>query len=272
MTSLPIAKSTAVTSAPVSTSRHASTTSGRNLNNRANSAVVTASERQTLMACMSTGQPGAHPPSQPPSAAIAALTASDTISRKPMRDHEAEGPEPGNEELLQLSIRRRGDAPDRVEGRLQLQECSACGQHERDTADNGGYRAFLALRGALQQRLHGLAAFGPDQAINLADDLATRRVGPEDACPQSRSRRSGPAQSQTACRTPPRRRAARRCRSTTRPARLRECAASSWADRRLFHRPGPRSRAPRRAWQDHVQVVRRPEARVTVRFRSRSPP
>jgi hypothetical protein len=53
-------------------------------------------------------------------------------------------------------------------------------QHERDTSDNCSDGAFVALGRTLQQRLNGLAAFGPDEAVNLADDFAAHRLCPEE--------------------------------------------------------------------------------------------
>ena len=179
MISLPTVKSTAVTSAPVATSAHASSTSGRNLKSSANSAVVTASERRSW-------RPAGAPESLAPTDRASAERRDGGARRQRHhqqetdRDDQSERAQPIDEELPQVSVRRRLHAPDRVERRLQLEERAARRQHERDPAGDRGNGVVLALRRPLQQRLNGLAAFGADEPVNLADDLAAHRVGPED--------------------------------------------------------------------------------------------
>src|SRR5689334_3067627 len=79
---LPIVNSTAVTAAPSQTSRQATLASGTTLNKSAKSTVTTANESAKLMTCQSTAPPGKVSANTVPNALSAALSTSETSSKK----------------------------------------------------------------------------------------------------------------------------------------------------------------------------------------------
>ena len=84
MRNLPTTNSTAVTAPPTQTSRQATRASGSTLNSAANSAVMTTSETTWLSTWSSVAEmpSGSIEPSAPPNAVSAALSTSETSSRK----------------------------------------------------------------------------------------------------------------------------------------------------------------------------------------------
>src|SRR5690606_2765772 len=82
MRNLPASSSTAVTAPPTHTSRQAMGTEGMNLKIMANSSAVMAMVTSMLTPWSSNSQPGISAPAQPPNAEMAALSTSETMSRK----------------------------------------------------------------------------------------------------------------------------------------------------------------------------------------------
>src|SRR5215813_5867939 len=87
--SLPTVNSMEVTAPPSTTSRHSMRTSGKNLYMAENKPVMIRKETTEFRRCKINSCAGRTEADQAPSAAIHALTAKDTTSRKPMASTKA---------------------------------------------------------------------------------------------------------------------------------------------------------------------------------------
>ena len=71
-------------------------------------------------------------------------------------------------------------APDRIQRRLEFEECSGGRDDEGDAADNGGDDPTSALTRSLEKTLHRPRAFASDELIELADNFPADGIGAED--------------------------------------------------------------------------------------------
>ena len=118
--------------------------------------------------------------SQVPKAASAALTRQRDEQQKANCDDEAEGTHAVHHECREGGVGWIGFyPPDRVEGRLKLEERGCRRQHQRDAPDNGRDMPGASLTRALEQALHRAGALTSDQVIDLADDLSSHCLRPK---------------------------------------------------------------------------------------------
>ena len=113
-------------------------------------------------------------------AARAAVTASETISRKPIATTRPKERRRSSRECLQVRTRIRLHTPHRVQRGLELEERTGRGDDKCDAADRGGDDARPSLTRSIEKALYGARTLAPDQVIELADDLSAHRLGVED--------------------------------------------------------------------------------------------
>ena len=148
------------------------------------------------------GNSGASLESHALSAASAAVTASETSSRKPIATTRPNERSAIDQEGLEVDARVGLHPPDGVQRHLQLEERTGGRDQKGDAADHRGDDAGAALAGAFEQTLHGERALAAEEVIELARRSRRAPLRRRRPCRQSPWRPAGPARSQTACSRP----------------------------------------------------------------------
>ena len=147
--------------------------------------------------------------------------------------HHRERPEPAAQQRLQAAALLR-HVPHDVERALELGEGAGRAQEQRDHADERGQDARLRLAASSRSCPGRRAPRFADEPLDLRDDLALRRLAPEEEAGDARWRRSAAAPARRACSTRAPRRGAPRCRIAQ---SLAACLTSAQPLKRGRHLP-----------------------------------